>query len=92
MEEMYSHFSARRLGVNLVCNLVTFAICKYSPHPKSPKPRHLSIFVSQSVELIVREMPHILCSLVLSTLSWLYTTPDPRPLHHRAHLYGSGHM
>ena len=81
-------FSLRRLAVDVVSNLVIFAVYRAWPHPNPPECLSYTLppcifilsFVSQSVEPILRE--GITCTiyiLVISELSQSETTPDPGP-------------
>lgn len=85
IEEINTHFLPRKLGVDVVDNLVTIVSCRAWPHPNPPEClpqtihlRLVSLALSQ-LNPSLGEMSHELYSLVTSTLSRSETTPDSKP-------------
>lgn len=104
MEEMYTCFPPRSLGVDIVSSMVICGIYRARPH-LNPfcsltvvytrlfllRPLSLVFFLSQWNPSL--EVPHVLYSSMASMLSlydWDHTRSSPRPLRYKTHLYERG--
>lgn len=89
-------FQPEGLGWIFLNILVTSDNCKARPpnylecYLRLPLPIPLSlVFLNR---IILREMTHVLYTLLGLPISWSETTPDPKFLSYRTHLHIIGHM
>lgn len=97
VEGIQSLFFTRNLGMDVVSDLLTFAICRARPQPNPSECLSQTLPHSTFIEGIYifthlyiswGKMSHVLHGLLTSILSQSETTWDPRTLNYRTHFHG----
>lgn len=94
VEGIQSLFFTRNLGMDVVSDLLTFAICRpksfrmFISDPPSFNLYRRYIYIFTHLYISWGKMSHVLHGLLTSILSQSETTWDPRTLNYRTHFHG----